>query len=78
MPASAQYYLSCSQCGSLATVDGGDKKQTLYAETETCVREEAVDEGWHSNATDTFLSTKDIIDYCPDCVAKGFTIESKN
>ena len=67
MPAAAQYYLTCTGCSELAT----ENNKTLFGETDDCVRAEAVDLGWWSNAIDSFISEQYTVDYCPKCVKQG-------
>ncbi|EOC1764985.1 hypothetical protein [Vibrio furnissii] len=70
MPASAQYYLSCTGCGAIAKELIGDEKFNLYGETELEVREEACELGWWTNAFDDNSAEGKELDFCPDCVAK--------
>mgnify|MGYP001323098401 CR=1 FL=1 len=69
MPASAQYYLSCTGCGSIAQEKIGDQLLNLYGETDLEVREEAIEQGWWSDAFDEQTNADQEKDFCPACVA---------
>ncbi len=67
--------MTCSGCGVIATEKIGDAVLTLYAETEDCLRDEVLENGWESNAGNNMVSHDIIEDYCPDCVRKKQKID---
>lgn len=64
MTVQRQYYLICDGCGVMYN----DK-----AETETCVRDLAVDDGWKTDVNDpkggVIIRDDTKLDFCPKCKA---------
>lgn len=67
MPCASQSYLTCSGCHELAI----ENDNTLFGETDLCVRAEAEDLGWKTGVGGNQIGDDEQHDYCPTCVEKG-------